>query len=360
MDLLGRLRKHLSNIRPINVLTRPAPSADVFQLKGKEYFKRFFSPEGFTGVCALSSFIITLLILFFLIQQGLPILQEMGHGQYTLPLLNGLGYSGYSWILANGNIFTGLINFITGSTWDPNNYYFGILPLLAGTIVVVVGALLIAVPVGIFSAIHLSEYCPSKIKNIIKPIIELLAGIPSIVYGFVGLTFLVPWIANVFSLRSGQTAMAGSIILSIMIIPTIISISEDAISAVPKEYKEASLALGATHFQTVWRVLLPAAISGITASIILAIGRAFGETMALLMVCGGVANIPPISLQMFFTSVKPMTAAIAAELGETAVGSVHYSALFGVGLVLFGITYLVNFIADLINSRFKKKFGRAK
>lgn len=329
-------------------------------MKGKEYFKRFFSPEGFTGVCAFSSFIITILILFFLLQQSFPILQELGYGQYILPLLSKLGYSDYYWILANGNIFTGLINFITGSTWDPNNYYFGILPLIAGTLIVVAGALLIAVPIGIFSAIHLSEYCPQKIKNIIKPIIELLAGIPSVVYGFIGLTFLVPWIASVFSLRSGQTALAGSVILSLMILPTIISLSEDAISAVPKEYKEASLALGATRFQTVWKVLLPAAISGIIASIILAIGRALGETMAVLMVCGGVANIPPPSSQMFFTSVKPMTAAIAAEMGETAVGSVHYSALFGVGLVLFGITYLVNFVADLINTRFKKKFGRAK
>jgi phosphate transport system permease protein len=332
----------------------------VFKLKGKEYIKRFFSPEGFTGVCALSSFIITILILFFLIQQSLPAFQELGYGQYALPLLKGLGYSNYYWILANGNILTGFITFVTGSTWDPNNFYFGILPLIAGTLMVVVGALIIAIPVGIFSAIHLSEYCPTKIKNIVKPVIELLAGIPSVVYGFVGLTFLVPWIASVFSLRSGQTALAGSIILSIMILPTIVSISEDAISAVPKDYKEASLALGATKFQTVWKVILPAAISGIIASIILAVGRALGETMAVLMVCGGVANMPPLSLQMFFTSVKPMTAAIAAELGETAVGSVHYSALFGVGLVLFGITYLVNFVADLINSRFKKKFGRAR
>nr|MDO8082318.1 phosphate ABC transporter permease subunit PstC [Candidatus Freyarchaeota archaeon] len=359
MDLIGRLRKVFRNL-PVDVLTRPAPSVDVLQLRGKEYLRRFFSPEGFTGVCALSSFIITILILFFLIQQSLPILQEMGYGQYALPLLSGLGYGDYAWILNNGNIVTGLINFVTGSTWYPKYLSFGILPLIAGTLVVVGGAMLIAVPIGIFSAIHLSEYCPLKIKNIIKPIIELLAGIPSVVYGFVGLIFLVPWLAGVFSLRSGQTALAGSIILSIMILPTIVTISEDAISAVPKEYKEASLALGATHFQTVWKVLLPAAISGITASIILAVGRALGETMAVLMVCGGVANMPPLSLQMFFTSVKPMTAAIAAEMGETAVGSVHYSALFGVGLVLFGITYLVNFIADLINSRFKKKFGRAR
>ncbi|WXG40888.1 MAG: phosphate ABC transporter permease subunit PstC [Candidatus Freyarchaeum deiterrae] len=360
MDRIEHLRKVMRNLWPVNFLIRPAPSADVLQLKGREYFRRFFSPEGLTGICALSSFIITMLILFFLLQQSFPILQEMGYGQYALFLLNKLGYSDYASILANGNIVTGLINLVTGSTWDPTNFNFGILPLIAGTLVVVGGALLIAIPIGIFSAVHLSEYCPRRVKNIIKPVIELLAGIPSVVYGFVGLTILVPWIASVFSLRSGQSALAGSIILSIMILPTIVTISEDAISAVPRDYKEASLALGATHFQTVWKVLLPAAVSGITASIILAIGRALGETMAVLMVAGGVANIPPLSLQMFFTSVQPMTAAIAAEMGETAVGSAHYSALFGVALVLFGITYFVNFIADIINSRFKKKFGRAK
>lgn len=357
--MVGRLRKYSGRIRPIDFSTTP-PFIIILKVKGKEYFKRFFSPEGVTGVCALSSFIITILILFFLMQQSFPILQELGYGQYTLPLLHKLGYSDYYWVLTNGNVLTGFINFVSGSTWDPNNFYFGILPLLAGTLVVVAGALLIAVPIGILSAVHLAEYCPPRIKNIIKPIIELLAGIPSVVYGFVGLTFLVPWIASVFSLRSGQTALAGSIILSIMILPTIISLSEDALAAVPKDYKEASLALGATRFQTVWKVLLPAAVSGIIASIILAVGRALGETMAVLMVCGGVANIPPLSLQMFFTPIKPMTAAIAAEMGETAVGSIHYSALFGVGLILFGITYLVNFIADLINTRFKRKFGRAK
>ena len=366
MDLIRRLRKFFRDLWP-EVLRRPAPSADVLGLRGTEYVKRFFSPEGFTGVCALSSFVITILILFFLIQQGLPIIQEMGYwqyGQYILPLLKEIGLADYVWlhtlIQTNGNIVVGFINFITGSTWDPSGYNFGILPLIAGTLIVVGGALLIAIPLGILSAIHLSEYCPLRIKNVVKPVIELLAGVPSVVYGFVGLAVLAPQIANIFNLRSGQTALAAAIILSIMILPTIVSISEDAISAVPKAYKEASLALGATHFQTVRKVLLPAAISGITASIILAVGRALGETMAVLMVAGGVANIPPLSLEMFFTSVKPMTAAIAAEMGETAVGGLHYSALFGVGLVLFGITYLVNFIADIINARFKKKFGRSR
>lgn len=363
VDLIRRLREFFRDLWP-EVFRRPAPSVDVLRLRGAGYLRRFFSPEGFTGFCALSSFVITMLILFFLIQQGLPIIQEMGYwpyGLYILPLLKEIGLVDYVWlhalIQANGNIVTGLINFVTGSNWDPSGYNFGILPLIAGTLIVVGGALLIAIPIGILSAIHLSEYCPQRLKNAVKPVIELLAGIPSVVYGFVGLAVLAPYIADAFSLRSGQTALAGAIILSIMILPTIVSISEDAINSVPKAYKEASLALGATHFQTVRKVLLPAAISGITASIILAVGRALGETMAVLMVCGGVANIPPLSLEMFFTAVKPMTAAIAAEMGETAVGSLHYSALFGVGLVLFGITYLVNFIADIINSRFQKKFG---
>ncbi len=363
IGMMKRLWKGFKNLWP-KILSRPAPSLDVLKLRGLEYLRRLFSPEGATGFCALSSFVITMLILFFLIQQGLPIIQEMGYwqyGSYILPLLNDIGLAEYMWLHAliqtNGNMLIGFMNFITGSTWDPSGYNFGILPLIVGTLLVVGGALLIALPIGIFSAIHLSEYCPQRIKNIVKPIIELLAGVPSVVYGFVGLAVLAPQIANTFSLRSGQTALAGAIILSIMILPTIVSISEDAISAVPKSYKEASLALGATHFQTVRKVLLPAAISGITASIILAVGRALGETMAVLMVCGGVANIPPLSLEMFFTAVKPMTAAIAAEMGETAVGSLHYSALFGVALVLFLITYLVNFIADIINTRFKKKFG---
>ncbi len=340
------------------------PRIDILQLKVVELLKRVFSPEGLTGLCALSSFIITMLILFFLVQQGLPIIREMGYwqiGLYITLLLNEMGLSDYLWlhalIQANGNIVIGFVNFVSGSTWDPSSYEFGILPLIAGTVTVVGGALLIAVPIGILSAIHLSEYCPPRIRNVVKPVIELLAGIPSVVYGFVGLAVLVPYIANIFNLRSGQTALAGAIILSIMILPTIVSISEDAISSVPQSYKEASFALGATHFQTVRKVLLPAAISGITASIILAVGRALGETMAVLMVCGGVANIPPLSLELFFTSVKPMTAAIAAEMGETAVGTLHYSALFGVGLVLFIITYIVNFVADTINTRFKKKFG---
>lgn len=366
LDVMKRLWKGFKNLWP-KVLSHPAPSLNALELRGSEYFRRFFSPEGFTGVCALSSFVITMLILFFLIQQGLPIIQEMGYwqyGQYIIPLLKDIGLAEYMWLHAliqtNGNIIIGFINFITGSTWDPSGFNFGILPLIVGTLIVVGGALLIAIPVGILSSIHLAEYCPQRIKNIVKPIIELLAGVPSVVFGFVGLAVLAPQIANIFSLRSGQTALAGAIILSIMILPTIVSISEDTISAVPKSYKEASLALGATHFQTVRKVLLPAAISGITASIILAIGRALGETMAVLMVCGGVATIPPLSFEMFFTAVKPMTAAIAAEMGETAVGSLHYSALFGVAIVLFLITYLANFIADIINTRFKKKFGGPK
>lgn len=244
-------------------------------------------------------------------------------------------------------------SFLFGTTWMPTGTptnMFGIMPLLLGSIWVMASAILLSVPISIGCAIFVAEIATGQIKEILKPIIEILAGIPSVVYGFFGLVIVVPFVKDLFNLSTGETAISGAIMLSIMCLPTIISISEDAISSVPKSVKEASLALGATKWQTIFKVILPSAKSGIIAAVILGIGRAIGETMTVLMVTGNAAIMPTSLLQ----PVRTLTATIAAELGEAPQNSNHFYALFGIAAVLFLMTFVINFIAELIINKKQK------
>jgi phosphate transport system permease protein len=244
-----------------------------------------------------------------------------------------------------------LLGFLTGTEWRPSSSpkQFGLIPLLFGSVVVTFGAIVISVPIGILSALYIAEIASKKTAEILKVIVELLAGIPSIVLGFFGLVLLVPHIQRIFDLTTGQTALTGSIILAIMALPTIISVSEDAISSVPSPLKQGSYALGSNQWQTMYKVIIPSAFSGISAAVILGIGRAIGETMAVMMVTGNMAIIP--WSDPFFSSVRTITATIALEMGEVAKGTEHYYALFAVGVVLFIITLSVNLIADAIKRK---------
>jgi phosphate transport system permease protein len=251
---------------------------------------------------------------------------------------------------------TSLADFLTGKFWYPTaeNRQFGLLPLFFGSLIVTAGAIIFSVPLGIACAIYLSEIAHPKVADLMKPFIEILAGIPSVVFGFFGLVVLVPIVQHSLNLPTGQTALTGSIILGIMALPTIITISEDAISSVPSTIKQGSLALGATRWQTMYKVIVPAAISGISAAVILGIGRAIGETMTLMMVTGNSAIIPSFP-GGFLDPVRTMTARIALEMGEVPQGSTHFHALFAVGTVLFVITLLINLIADSIKKRYRFK-----
>lgn len=246
-----------------------------------------------------------------------------------------------------GSLFKDIsfLDFIFGRKWYPisDPPKFGILPLIVGSIYVTAGAVIVAIPLGTGCAVYIAELSPLKLKEILKPLVELLSAIPSVVMGFVGLLVVAPWLKGFFSLPTGLTALTGSIMLALMALPTIVTISEDAISAIPSTYREASLALGATKLQTVFKAVLPAAFPGIMAAIMLGIGRAIGETMTVLMVTGNAALIPTSILQ----PVRTLTATIAAEMGETVRGSDHYSALFAIGLVLFVATFLINLVAGL-------------
>jgi phosphate transport system permease protein len=247
-------------------------------------------------------------------------------------------------------------DFLTGKFWYPTSVprQFGLLPLFFGSLLVTAGAILFAVPIGVAVAIYISEIASPKLAELLKPFIEILAGIPSVVFGFFGLVVLVPRVQGAFNLPTGQTALTGSIMLGIMALPTIITISEDAISSVPSTIKHGSLALGATRWQTIYKVMIPAAISGISAAVMLGIGRAIGETMTLMMVTGNTAIIPAFP-EGILDPVRTMTATIALEMGEVPQGSDHFHALFAVGSVLFVITFLINLIADSIKKRYKFK-----
>lgn len=244
--------------------------------------------------------------------------------------------------------------FFSGKEWFPTAQpaaQLGVLPLILGTFWVSLFAILLALPLGLATAIYMAEIANEKTRRILKPLIELLAGIPSVVYGFFGLIVVVPFIQNFFNLPVGETALAGSIILGIMALPTIITISEDAIRTTPRSMKEASLALGANRWQTIHRVIIPYSISGITAAAILGIGRAMGETMAVLMVTGNAAVIPHSILE----PVRTIPATIAAELGEAPQGGLHFQALFALGCILFIITMAINLLVEYISARKKYK-----
>ena len=237
-----------------------------------------------------------------------------------------------------------LVDFLLGRKWYPisDPPQFGVLPLILGSLYVTLGATLISVPIGVASAVYIAEIAPGRVKEVLKSGIEILAAIPSVVIGFIGMTTLVPFVKHTLNLPTGLTAFSGSVMLAFMAMPTIVSIAEDALNAVPKKYKEAALALGATQWQAIWRVVLKAASSGIVAAIMLGIGRVIGETMAVMMITGNAARIPTT----LFQPVRTLTATIAAEMGETVQGSDHYFALFAIGIVLFVITFIINLIAD--------------
>lgn len=243
--------------------------------------------------------------------------------------------------------------FLTGRQWYPTSVpisSYGVLPLILGTLLVTFIAILFALPIGLITAIYMAEIASNRMRKIMKPVIELLAGIPSVVYGFFGLVVLVPAIQSVFKLPVGETALAGSIILAIMALPTIITISEDSIRSTPVALKEASLALGASHWQSLRLVVIPYAKSGIMAAFILGIGRAIGETMAVLMVTGNAAVMP----HSIFEPVRTIPATIAAELGEAPFGGTHFKALFALGIILFIITFVFNSLVELIKSKNSK------
>ena len=240
--------------------------------------------------------------------------------------------------------------FLSGEEWFPTAQpiaQMGVKPLIYGTLWVSFGAILIALPIGLAAAIFLSEIAKKRTRNLLKPLIELLAGIPSVVYGFFGLVIIVPLIQTTFNLPVGETALAGSVVLAIMALPTIITISEDAMRNTPRAMKEASLALGASHWQTIYKVVIPHSASGITAGAILGIGRAIGETMAVLMVTGNAAVIP----NSFLAPVRTIPATIAAELGEAPNGGLHYEALFALGCILFIITFGINMLVEVVTNR---------
>ncbi|MCC8198114.1 MAG: phosphate ABC transporter permease subunit PstC [Tannerellaceae bacterium] len=245
-----------------------------------------------------------------------------------------------------------LWDFFGGTKWYPTSTpspIFGLIPLLLGTLLVSVGAIALSLPFGLAVAIYMAEIANMRVRNLLKPVIELLAGIPSVVYGFFGLVVIVPLIQKVLNLPVGETAFAGSVVLAIMALPTIITVAEDSMRTTPRAMKEASLALGATQWQTIYKVVIPYSISGITSAVVLGIGRAIGETMAVLMVTGNAAVIPT----SFFEPVRTIPATIAAELGEAPAGGAHYQALFLLGAVLFLITLLLSIYVEFMSSKRK-------
>jgi phosphate transport system permease protein len=234
-----------------------------------------------------------------------------------------------------------------GMQWNLESNVFGGFPLLYGSLMVTLGALVIAIPIGVCTAIFVSEVLPFHLRDPIKSLIELLASIPSVIYGFIGLLLVVPFISSFFGIVSGQTALTASLILALMTIPTIVSVSGEIISAVPKMYKEAALGLGATKWETIKAIVLPISKSGILASIMLGFGRAIGETIAVSMVAGNQAHTASSYLEAVYT----IPSFIATHMGEAPVGSLEYSALFGLGLILLIITFIVNTMADMVVKR---------
>ncbi|MCI5929610.1 MAG: phosphate ABC transporter permease subunit PstC [Pseudoflavonifractor capillosus] len=270
--------------------------------------------------CGIVAIVFVLFISIYLIVSGLPAIMKIG-----------------------------LVDFLFGQTWastakDPQ---FGILPFILTSIYGTAGAVVLGVPVGLMTAIFISKVAPKKVAAIVRPAVDLLAGIPSVVYGLIGMIVLVPAVREAFNLPDGASLFAAIIVLAVMILPSIISVSETALNAVPREYEEASLALGATHIETVFRVSVPAASSGIAASVVLGIGRAIGEAMAIMMVAGNVANMPGL-----FKSVRFLTTAVASEMSYAAVGSLQRQALFSIALVLFVFIMLISVV---LNGLLKKK-----
>lgn len=287
-------------------------------------------------IFSLMATVVLCLILFFLIREGTYAIKEVG-----------------------------ILEFLTGTRWYPNSpqsVSHGALPFIIGSLMVTIGALALAIPWGIATAVFISEIAPRRVRELLKPVIEVLAIFPSVVLGFIALVILSPIVANVFNLSNGLTALTASLILSVMALPTIISISEDSLKSVPKGYREAAYALGASRWETIKMVTAPAAKSGILAGIMLGFGRAVGETMTVLMAAGNAIDMPlreffGVVLPNYLSSVRTLTANIAIEGSDAAWGSLHYSSLFVTALILFVITFFVNLIADLLIDRQRRKLG---
>ena len=295
---------------------------------GKGFRWREFALENFVRMAGGSAIFLVVLIFIFLLREGVPAF----------------------WMVSLDNLLS--------SRWYPTFNLYGLLPLVYGSLVVTAGAILLAVPLGLATAIYMREIAPPWVREILKPLIEAIAGIPSVVLGFLGMVVVAPLARKWLDIPTGLTAFTGSIMLAYMALPTIISIAEDAIDAVPKSYRDGALALGATQWQTIYRVVLPAARSGILTAVMLGLGRAIGETMAVMMVTGNAARMPR-EWAALFRSARTMTATIAAEMGEVAQGSVHYHVLFAVGLVLFLITFAINAVASTIALRgMSRRSGR--
>jgi phosphate transport system permease protein len=246
---------------------------------------------------------------------------------------------------------------LLSTRWYPIEEYFGILPLIGGSVIVTIGAGLIAIPLGLACAIFIAEIAPRWLREVLKPLVEVLGGLPSVLLGFLGILVIAPLVRTYLNLPTGLTAFTGALLLGAISIPTIVSVAEDAIDAVPKTYRDAALALGATEWQTIWRVTIPTARSGILTAIMLGIGRSIGETMTVMMVTGN-APIMPKGLSALFSPMRTMTATIAAEMGEVANGSLHYHTLFLIGAVLFTISLAVNLAASSVVFKQKKRAER--
>jgi phosphate transport system permease protein len=245
------------------------------------------------------------------------------------------------------------LDFFTGFQWNPGNTpkgNYGILPLIVSTMLVTFGAMVIAVPLGIFTAAFISEIAGKRLQQILKPMIEMLAAIPSVAIGFLGIVVIGPGIAKIFGMQNGLNALNGSVLLAIMSLPTIITVAEDAIHAIPTSYKEASLALGANRWETLFKVTIPAAIPGLIAAVMLGLGRAIGETMTVLMATGNALAFP----NGYLDSIRTITATIAIEMGEVPYQTTHYFALFAIATVLFIITLAVNLLGEYIAKQFRK------
>ncbi len=278
----------------------------------------------FFAINGVLAIVILLGIFSLLFTESLPALKELGVGEFLFRL-----------------------------RWDPTSperASYGILAMVLSTLMVSLGALTIAVPVGVACAAFLADVAPQQVREVLKPAVEILASIPSVVVGFLGVVLVGPFLARVFGIPSGLCALNGALLLAVMALPTIVSICEDAIVSVPQEFKSASLALGATKRQTLIHVTLPSASSGIVAAAMLGMGRAIGETMTVLMATGNAAAVP----RSFLDPVRTMTATIAIEMGETVHGSLHYQSLFVIGLALFCLTFAVNVVSDLVLARYQR------
>ena len=282
--------------------------------------------EALIRASGLSAIFFVALIFAFLLREGAPVF-------FKVPFAN-----------------------LFGSRWYPTEGFFGTLPLLLGSLLVTLGAAAIALPLGLATAVFIRELAPDWAREILKPLIEVLAGIPSVVLGFLGMTALAPLVRQYLNVPTGLTAFTGSVMLAYMALPTIISVAEDAIDAVPKEYRDGALALGATRWQAIWRVVLPASRFGVIIAVMLGIGRAIGETMAVMMVTGNAARVPH-EWDALFHPVRTMTATVAAEMGEVAQGSLHYQVLFSVGILLFVMTFLINAAASAFMIRGDRRRG---